>query len=107
MKTIPFVAFFLASMLQLSAANLDTLGYGEALHGWKGKKRIACYSLNNSTYRTHFPSITQNTSGGIFVSVKIDQGAGSSNVIHLDLTFAADGRLMIGQVKGTIAGKKG
>lgn len=87
------------------AVHIDVQGFGERLNGWQ-KGRYAEYSFADGNYRTHQPTITQTTGGGLFVSVKIDQGRGSKNILHLELTFAADSRLLIGQVKGSFAGKK-
>ena len=105
MKTLVSITTSLLMVASASAVYLDINGFGASLNGWR-KGRFACYEFVDGHYRTHVPTVTRLTSGGMFVSTRIDQGAGSTNIVHLELTFSADGRLMIGQVKGTIAGKK-
>ncbi len=106
MKYIITATASILLMLNVSATTFDIESFGNSLNGWKGKKRIASYSFVDGSYRTHYPTVTRNAGGGIFVSTRIDQGAGSANIVHLELTFSSDGRLMIGQVKGTFAGQK-
>lgn len=105
MKTLVTLAASALFVLNAQAVSFDIGRFGESLNGW-GKKRAATYTFVDGTYRTHYPTVTKLSSGGLFVTTQIDQGAGSGNVLHLELTFAADGRLMIGQVKGTVAGFK-
>ena len=105
MKLLVSLATSLCLLGSAHAVYFDVNGFGDSLNGWR-KGRLACYSFVDGSYRTHIPTVTQLSSGGIFVSTRIDQGAGSANIVHLELTFANDGRLMIGQVKGTIAGQK-
>lgn len=91
----------LLSLLSAGASSIDTESFGASLNGWK-KNRTASYSINNSGYRTHQPTVTETTDGGMFVSTRIDRGRcfGSKGATcFLELTFSPAGTLTVGQIR--------
>lgn len=108
MKTIVLITTLLAiGLLPVRAVYFDVDGFGNSLHGWN-KDRTATYSINNYTYRTHRPTGTDTKSGGLFLSVKIEEAGRYSgrSVGFLELTYSRAGELVAAQIRATIADKR-
>lgn len=102
MKRIAALAFAsLLTCFSADAASLDTQSFGASLNGWN-KNRTASYTINNSAFRTHIPTVTGTTDGGIFISTRIDRGGGFGSApatCFLELTFSPEGYLTVGQIR--------
>lgn len=103
MKTILLA---LALITPAFAVGFDTEGFGQRLNGWK-KNGTALYDFTDAQYRTHKPTITETTDGGIYISTQVDLIAfGDAGAIsHIDMTFSRGGILLSAQLRTTIARK--
>ncbi len=96
----------LALITPAFAVGFDTEGFGQRLNGWK-KNRTAVYDFTDASYRTHMPTITETTDGGIYISTQVDLIAfGDAGAIsHIDMTFSRGGTLLSAQLRSTIGRK--
>ena len=85
--------------------NLESLG--QSLNGWN-KGRVATYTIDNQTYRTHQPTVTKNLDGGIFLSMRVEHLSAirPDAVAYLELTFTPSGYVGSSQIRLTMNGKK-
>ncbi|MGJ8644829.1 MAG: hypothetical protein ACSHX9_15580 [Luteolibacter sp.] len=104
MKSI-FIA--LALITPAFAVQFDIGAFGGYLNGWDKKSNTSTYQFTDATYRTHSPTITGTSSGGIYVSTQVDFLAfGSQGAIsHIDLTFNSRGILVAAQLRSSIGHK--
>lgn len=104
MKSI-FIA--LALITPAFAVHFDVDAFGGYLNGWDKKSNTSTYPFTDATYRTHSPTITGTSSGGLYVSTQVDLLAfGSQGAIsHIDLTFNSRGILVAAQLRTTIGQK--
>ncbi|MDA0766631.1 MAG: hypothetical protein O3A92_07395 [Verrucomicrobia bacterium] len=101
MKTIlTIVACSLSLSLSASAVSFDAEAFGSALNGWR-KNRTASYSVDNHSYRTHRPTVTQTHGGGMFVSARVDHcpRGGKATSSYIELVFSGEGHLLSGQIR--------
>ena len=96
----------LALITPAFAVGFDTEGFGQRLNGWK-KNRTAVYDFTDASYRTHMPTITETTDGGIYISTQVDLIAfgDAGAVSHIDMTFSRGGTLLSAQLRSTIGRK--
>lgn len=96
----------LALITPAFAVGFDTEGFGQRLNGWT-KNGTAVYDFTDAKYRTHKPTITETTDGGIYISTQVDLMAfgNAGAVSHIDMTFSSGGTLLSAQLRSTIGRK--
>jgi hypothetical protein len=96
----------LALITPAFAVGFDTEGFGQSFNGWR-KDRTAIYDFTDAQYRTHMPTITETSDGGIYISTQVDLIAfgDAGAVSHIDMTFSRSGMLLSAQLRSTIGRK--
>ncbi len=108
MKNLVAIAVFtLSGLSSLFGLGVNVDGLGQSLNGWN-KKRMAVYSIDNQTYRTHVPTVTENLDGGIFVSMRVEHVSAvrPDATGYIELTITPSGYVGAAQIRLTMNGEK-
>ena len=107
MKLVAIVfAVSLCSLSSVFGLGIDVENLGQSLNGWS-EKRVASYTFDNQSYRTHVPTVSRNIDGGIFVSMRVEHLSAirPDATAYLELTFTPSGYVGAAQIRLTMKGE--